>query len=53
MGSQKEGESQPLFRLSPISDLSRKADPDTQQFTAAKYYRLAEDNGNKIIGNSW
>jgi hypothetical protein len=24
-----------------------------QQFAAAKYYRLAEKNGNKIIGNSW
>lgn len=24
-----------------------------QQFAAAKYYRLAEKNGNKIVGNSW
>lgn len=23
------------------------------QFKAAKYYRLAEDNGNKTLGNSW
>jgi len=23
------------------------------KFAAAKYYRLAENNGNKIIGNSW
>jgi len=24
-----------------------------KQFAAAKYYRLAEKNGNKIIGNTW
>lgn len=23
------------------------------QFKAAKYYRLAEENGNRIVGNSW
>lgn len=23
------------------------------QFMAAKYYRLAEKNGNKTLGNSW
>jgi len=23
------------------------------QFAAAKYYRLAEDKGNKTLGNSW
>jgi hypothetical protein len=26
---------------------------NTKQFEAAKYYRLAEKNGNKIIGNTW
>ena len=26
---------------------------DTKQFESAKYYRLAEKNGNKIIGNTW
>jgi hypothetical protein len=43
--------------LTPFCDLSHQADglADTQwkQFAAAKYYRLAEKNGNKIIGNSW
>lgn len=23
------------------------------QFAAAKYYRLAEQNGNKTLGNTW
>lgn len=23
------------------------------QYAAAKYYRLAEQNGNKTLGNSW
>ena len=26
---------------------------NNKQFAAAKYYRLAEKNGNKILGNSW
>lgn len=36
-------------------DLSFEADfvGVVQQFEAAKYYRLAEKNGNKIIGNTW
>ncbi|KAI4199268.1 MAG: hypothetical protein LQ350_004728 [Teloschistes chrysophthalmus] len=30
------------------------ADADlVRQFTAAKYYRLAEKNGNKTLGNTW
>lgn len=48
MGLESRWPLHPLFG----SDLSDEADAQ-QQFAAAKYYRLAEKNGNKIIGNSW
>lgn len=40
--------------LLPSSSQSHEADEVLPlQYAAAKYYRLAEDNGNKTLGNSW
>ena len=47
-------ESQPPSPSLPPSHAIRLTDAQQhQQYTAAKYYRLAEKNGNKIIGNPW
>lgn len=35
-----------------LSNDDADADAD-DQFMAAKYYRLAEENGNRTVGNSW
>ncbi len=43
-----------LAHFAPFACHIRLADAQhQQQYTAAKYYRLAEKNGNKIIGNTW
>lgn len=37
-----------------LLSLSHEADDVLPlQYAAAKYYRLAENNGNKTLGNSW
>ncbi|KAH6691719.1 putative cell cycle inhibitor [Plectosphaerella plurivora] len=42
----------PPPRISPDRWPSHEAD-QMLQFTAARYYRLAETNGNKTLGNTW
>lgn len=47
----------PTSRISLVLQCTMKSEadskPSVEQYAAAKYYRLAEQNGNKTLGNSW